>query len=290
MFYINKYIHQIWFQGIHLIPSKYEKLRGSWISCHPDWYYRLWDQNSLYQLLINFYPDLVPVVKKLKYDIQKIHFFKYLLLFHYGGIVVNVDIYCNQNIEPLLQDVHVVLVNRFDKKGKNNNKIKTISHGKFKDGPFFTTAFMASNERNIFWLQVLKEMLIQSYHPKYYELFEQYIYRSSGSTLLTSVYFEKPRQKFKILDKKFINPTGWLCSAKILTMMNIKPNLKKRKEAFLIDHHDHTWSKAKNIVPIIIFVVFIVLAAIIIKTYFYRKTKPQSKLDKETSKFTSVLS
>src|SRR5689334_18765732 len=102
MLYINRIIHQIWLQGISDIPVSFESLRASWIKHHPDWYYRLWDEQELLKLLKSSYSLFLPLYKKLKHRIQKIFFWQYLLSYSHGGVVVHLDVYCNENIEYLI--------------------------------------------------------------------------------------------------------------------------------------------------------------------------------------------
>lgn len=138
---INKFIHQIWLQGISKIPKKYESIRVTWIEKHPDWYYRMWDISSLYSLLKNEYPQYIYIYEKLIYPLQKIHFFQYLLMYHYGGMIPQIDMVCVKNMESLFgnfqflpstkfkkQKVSIIscCVKKFQKKEKNNLKSDPI--------------------------------------------------------------------------------------------------------------------------------------------------------------------
>ncbi len=148
---IPRFIHQVWLQGSDKIPSKYEKIRYSWLEMHPKWYYRLWGERQLFELLKNNYSIFIPTYAKLKHNIQKIHFFQYLLMYHFGGIVVHVDILCKQNIEHLLEGYKLVFAAKYDKKGL---PLSICSQRNIKELPYLTTSFLASSERNPFWLEV----------------------------------------------------------------------------------------------------------------------------------------
>lgn len=114
-----KYIHQIWWQGVGCIPKKYEKNRASWVENHPEWYYRLWDETSLTQLLKNHYSTFLPLLKRLTHMIQRVHLCKYILLYHFGGIAVDLDVLCNINLEPVLKDARLVLASRYEHVGRD---------------------------------------------------------------------------------------------------------------------------------------------------------------------------
>jgi mannosyltransferase OCH1-like enzyme len=227
---IPKYIHQIWLQGVNTLPNRYEPIRSSWLEHHPTWYYRVWDEKTLIPLIKQYYTTLLPLYKKLKYAIQRVHFLKYIIMYHYGGVIVDMDIYCNQNIESMLrdspQDPRLVFVTRYNQKGKTQLPVHFLSGKRLKDGPYLSTAFLASTERNPFWLEVIREILVQnSIYPKSFdEFFETYIHRTTGSTLLTCVYNGYKPTRSKILENKIIDPAKGLCLTKLITMMDFKPS------------------------------------------------------------------
>jgi mannosyltransferase OCH1-like enzyme len=88
-------------------------------------YYRLWDKPSLERLLSS-HRMLLPLYRRLTCDIQRIFFFQYLLLYHFGGIVAHCDMLCNQNIEPLLEDARIVLAAKYDRSGRRRPMVQVI--------------------------------------------------------------------------------------------------------------------------------------------------------------------
>ncbi len=119
------------------------------------------------------------------------------------------------------------------------------------------------------------------------ELFEPYIHRSTGSTLLTLVYNDKKPSEARVLDRKFIDPSKHLCITRMVTLMDFKSSNKQ--DTVMIDQHYHTWSRNKRIFPILICSIFVVIAAVVIKVTILKKGKPQSKREKEMSRVMAVI-
>ena len=43
----QKYIHQIWYQGINNIPNKYIEYRKTWINNYSEYQFKIWDKNKI---------------------------------------------------------------------------------------------------------------------------------------------------------------------------------------------------------------------------------------------------
>ena len=108
---IPKIIHQIWFQDSNKskifsnkIEFNYNKIIKSnipfelkydmisIIAKNPKYYYLLWNENLIKKFLIKNYPNIYLLYKNLEFMIQKIDLAKYIILYHFGGIVVDVDV------------------------------------------------------------------------------------------------------------------------------------------------------------------------------------------------------
>lgn len=87
----KRLIHMIWFQGKHNIPDKYT----STITClgdvnQDDWIIKISDSNDI-EYLVNKY-DFTDVYEKMIHMHQRIDFGRYLLLYEYGGLSMDMDI------------------------------------------------------------------------------------------------------------------------------------------------------------------------------------------------------
>jgi hypothetical protein len=64
---------------------------------------------------------------------------------------------------------------------------------------------------------------------------------------------------------------------------------KKRKNVYMVDYHDHTWSKNKKLFPILFCVLFVVLAGVVIKLTILKKGKPQSRKERHLARLISTM-
>lgn len=98
---IPKLIHQVWLGGP--LPDRFAPFIGSWHRLHPEWDYRLWQEEDLPELqnqdLYDRAPELAPgFVGQLRADIVR-----YELLYLHGGVYVDVDMEALRPIDELLE-------------------------------------------------------------------------------------------------------------------------------------------------------------------------------------------
>lgn len=81
--------HFIWFQGPP--PKKYQPTIVQFQRQNPQIEIMIWDEKSLLPLLKNM-PLFERSIAKCNYMIQKIDVYKFIILYHYGGIYLDLDI------------------------------------------------------------------------------------------------------------------------------------------------------------------------------------------------------
>lgn len=100
---IPKIIHQVYEDPAG--PSNLLlEISETWKEKHPDWEYRFWDKQKTGEFLENIYPEYIPKYKSFVYDVQRWDAIRYLILYQYGGLYVDMDYECIENMEPLLND------------------------------------------------------------------------------------------------------------------------------------------------------------------------------------------
>jgi len=95
---IPRVIHQIWWQGSGVVPGKYTGNQKKWRSLNPDMSYMCWDAEKIMPTVQKNFPRLTPVFHVLPYLVQKVDLAKYVLLYLYGGIYVDMDM---EPVKPL---------------------------------------------------------------------------------------------------------------------------------------------------------------------------------------------
>lgn len=100
---ITKILHQIWCDKYNDLPDAFIELSDTWKNKHPDWKYLYWTEKDLYDFVDAYYPQYKSVFEEFPYDIQRWDAVRYLILEKIGGLYVDFDYECIDNVEPLLK-------------------------------------------------------------------------------------------------------------------------------------------------------------------------------------------
>jgi len=84
-------------------PEKYYKDIDSFRVKNPDFYFLHFDDKKIEQFLKKNYRDYYETYKKLPIKIQKIDFFRYIAIYHFGGFYFDLDMFCLNSLDPLLK-------------------------------------------------------------------------------------------------------------------------------------------------------------------------------------------
>lgn len=84
------------------------KQRPTWVAArqaclqwHPNYEYKFWNDSSAEQLIRDVYPWFLDTWKNYQYPIQRADSLRYLILYHYGGIFLDMDLHCRRSLGPL---------------------------------------------------------------------------------------------------------------------------------------------------------------------------------------------
>ena len=240
---IPKIIHQIWWQGENNIPKTYPDYRSSWKNKNKDFNYIFWDQNTIEKLVDNYFPFIKNKFNSLSKMIQKIDIAKYMILYHYGGIYVDIDSECLKPINNLIKtfDKKKILLTEF-----NLNPLeKLLAFGKTK-GVVVQNGFMGSTRSHTFWLHCLKVFENEDMNKKKYETQLKYIFRTTGPGLLTESYHSYPNKNdITILSSELVDPISW-CNYEVYKCTTVDCS-KFFPKAYTIHHfgskhNTHNWT------------------------------------------------
>ena len=107
-FRIPSLIHQMWLDkkdpSSKKFPSQNEETIESMIVNNPNMEYHLWNVNEVRQLLSNDeeLKKYLPVFEKIQPWISKCDFARMCVVYAYGGIYTDLDIYCHKSFENVL--------------------------------------------------------------------------------------------------------------------------------------------------------------------------------------------
>ena len=199
---IPKIIIQTWKSND--IPSKYNDYIISIKKYNPDYKYLFFTDEDIENFLKKEYPNYYDTYLKLPVKIQKIDFFRYVTVYHYGGFYFDLDIDCLYPLDELLNYQCIFPVDQ----NIQSNKCKEIRFKYYCDQNmnFMLGQYaFAAKPKDKFIKTLIDEI---NYNiDKYVEIFNeyghslQYVYSSTGPDFVTDVYMDyKNKQDIHILE------------------------------------------------------------------------------------------
>jgi len=199
---IPKIIIQTWKSND--IPNKYYKYILSIQKDNPNYKYLFFTDEDIDNFFKKEYPNYYDTYLKLPVKIQKIDFFRYVAVYHYGGFYLDLDMNSLYPFDELLnyQCIFPVDQNIYLNKCENIRfKYYCDQNINFMLGQY---AF-AAKPRDKFIKKLIDEI---NYNiDKYVEIFNeyghslQYVYSSTGPDFVTDVYMEyKNKEDIHILE------------------------------------------------------------------------------------------
>ncbi|KAG4428941.1 hypothetical protein IFR05_015574 [Cadophora sp. M221] len=103
---IPKIIHQVFHNwadpGNDTLPTDWTVVSGTCKALNEGWEYMLWTESTSRQFIKDEYPWMLSTYDGYRFPVQRVDAVRYFLLFHYGGIYLDLDNGCLQNLSPLL--------------------------------------------------------------------------------------------------------------------------------------------------------------------------------------------
>lgn len=192
---IPKIIIQTW--KTKAIPEKYKDDYESLRKYNPKYQFLFFNDDDIKYFLQSNYPEYYKIYNKLPIIIQKIDFFRYVAIYHYGGFYFDLDMRCFQSLDPLLKHKCVFPIDLvLGKKCENKNFVKK----RFKNYCARNMTYMVGQyafgayPKHPFILKLIME--IQKNIDKYLEDFKtdgdtlQYVYSTTGPDYVTNLYMD----------------------------------------------------------------------------------------------------
>jgi mannosyltransferase OCH1-like enzyme len=220
---IPKIIHQVWINDTFLgntkkdVPEKWLKSIELWKEKHPDWTHILWTDDIVLTYLKKLHPYIIDHYKNYEYLIQRADMIRYFILYDYGGVYCDLDMYPLKNIEDMIQ----CNLNHFVYSSNSDT---------------ITNLFMISPR----FSPIMKKIQYRILNPKvpFYSLGKHLkVYNTTGPTMLTDVLLNYIKDPYIILPRKYFNPYS------IVEDKLIVDNKEEIKEIYLntIDNSS-TWN------------------------------------------------
>lgn len=235
---IPKIFHQLWFDfgegnGVEF-PEKFKSYRDSWSQLHPDWEYKLWNQEDFLKILPE---NLHGIYYKYDKMIKKVDFAKYVILCVCGGFYIDTDEECFKNIEQLVCEYDVILAFDYQiEKFEPNMSIINSFMACVPNHPLFVYVINCCPQYQNYW--VCKSTGPTFFGQRVYEYFND----NNGSEILKNIkiYMDD--------DYKLFYPISWNSPDQIKKYRhNREQFIKDYPNAYKTSHWSNLWENNKLI-------------------------------------------
>jgi mannosyltransferase OCH1-like enzyme len=197
---IPKIIIQTW--KSNNVPQRYMSLIDSVKENNPDYEYLFFTDDDIEKFFKTHYPEYWGTYLSLPVKIQRIDFFRYVAVYHYGGFYLDLDMLVYKNFDPLLQHSCIFPVDEYiDIRHCQVKRYKPFcDRGQnFLLGQY---AFAASTKHP--FIKILIDHIHSNIH-KYIKnvdfTSEDYIYKTTGPDYVTDIFVNyKNKNSITIID------------------------------------------------------------------------------------------
>lgn len=282
---IPKLFHQFLWNGY--VPDKLRGCQASLMKHHMDseWKWLGWTKDSFVSFVEEHYRTFVAIFANLKHPYQVIQLARYLVLYHFGGVTVDLDLEFFQNIEGYIKDAELVLVRAYatDFLTFVNSGGHYGQHGFKRCSTFFTNKLMASRPKNPFWINVIKNSVPRIYKQAWLPTVSQEVHWITGSFLLTDTFVAGRwwrHQRVILLPSTFLEPCRYAPMWRAITgfdgpcFMNEDGEWTERDrasgrtklmKAVIRDHHAEDWTETPKVIPTVLALTALVVLVLLLR-------------------------
>lgn len=96
-------LHYIYLDNTDALQSEWQDARNACLIQNPDWTIFIWDSSSARYFVRNYYPHLLSTWDSYPYPEQRVNALRYMILYTYGGALLDNRLICRYSLEPLRQ-------------------------------------------------------------------------------------------------------------------------------------------------------------------------------------------
>jgi len=225
---IEPILHQIWHPFACLdLPREWERFSRGWRRLHPDHRYMRWGTEESRAFVAAEFPGLLGAYDGYASPMKRVAALRYLLLAHFGGVYVDLDMECLRNVEPLLAGQDLVFASEPEAQWPRDRQ----QNG----APVISPAFMASQARHPFWSSVVEELQRSADVPGVAE--------GAGALLLTRCYDRYPeRTAVTLAPPELFNPAE-APACEDGTAYELQRWLEVTRRSYAVHHWGATWRR-----------------------------------------------
>ena len=165
------------------IPKKYQELVNKVKKLNPKSRYMFFTDNDIDNFILKKYPEYYRIYNNFDYKIQKIDFFRYLAVYYYGGVYLDLDISLNKSLKNINKSNRCVFPLEFERNGD-----KLLRNQNFK-GLIGNYAFYAP-KKHPFIKKIINNIVIKRIKIKKEKDYMRYILYTTGPVMVTQSYID----------------------------------------------------------------------------------------------------
>ncbi len=170
---IPQIIHQT-YKNTNL-PEAWKKGQEACIKLNPDYKYVLWTDEKARNFISKNYPWFLTTWDGYKFPIERADAIRYFVLYHYGGVYIDLDDFCKRRLDPLL--TAPAFVTESEPVGISNDVMGSVPHH-----PFFEKMLrsLQDHDRNLI---LPYATILFSTGPVFASILYEKYFRSPGSKI-----------------------------------------------------------------------------------------------------------
>ena len=224
---IPQIIHQIWSVADKPLPSHLKFFAETWKRHHSTWEYMFWDDRKMNDFVLKHYPQYWKIYGSFRYNIQRWHAVRYLILHSIGGMYVDFDSECFRSFDELLNGKECCFsLEPEEYQRRHSTEV------------YFNNALMASVPEHPFMKEVIEKTF--SYHPDMENSSD--VLETTSSLMLVDVYLKsKNKEQVYLIPPEYTSPLTQ--NESIAWMKGEEPDevLGKFKEAYSLHYFFNSW-------------------------------------------------
>ena len=211
------------------IPLKYKLLVSKIKKLNPNCKYLFFTDDKIDYFIKSKFPNYYSVFNNFPLVIQKIDFFRYLAIYYYGGVYLDLDIRLDKSLEDLNQSKQCVFPLEFQQ-----NSDKLLQNQGFK-GLIGNYAFYAPKKHQ--FIKQIIDNIVNNRIPMSLDTnssnYMKYVYYTTGPVMVTQSYLDfKSKNQIKIIKKILLRNLVFVTMVNIfnLGLGNINQLLSNKKK------------------------------------------------------------
>ena len=226
---IPRIIHQIW-DNPEGLSEVLQQVTQSWKEYHPEWEYHLWNKTMIDDFLNMYFPDFIPYYEAFPHNIQRWYAIRYLILYQYGGLYVDIDYECLEPLDALFGDSTCCM-------GMEPGEYSMLYNKQIVVG----NSFMACIPKHSYFEKIIEDMKIN--HKKIFSPHKIHqIKGSAGSILTTRIYGEySDKDEITLIPSELIMPLTLNETRMIINGNETQEIEEKLEKAFTAHYFLFSW-------------------------------------------------